>query len=95
MGWTIGGQTGRGGKAKGWILYRLEDEIDAAEGEYAEALRAEHATIKAKHALEFGQHVKRSILVTALWKAQLRAGLVVEGDDLMTPLAESVREAVE
>lgn len=95
MGWTIGGQTGRGGKAKGWILYRLEDEISEAEGKYAEALREEHAAIKAKHALDFGQHVKRSMLVQALWKAQLRAGLVVPGDDLMTPLAESVREAVE
>ncbi len=95
MGWTLGGETGRGKRAKGWILYRLEDEIAEADGDYAAALMVEHERLKAKSALEFAQHTKRFELVQALWKAQLQAGLVAEGDELAPPLAQAVRDAVD
>ena len=95
MGWTIGGEIGRSKRAKGWILYRLEDEIAEASAEYASALDEQHALLKSKDARDFSQVTRRSTLVQALWKAQLKAGLVREGDELREPLAESVRDAVQ
>ena len=94
MGWTIGGEIGRSKRAKGWILYRLEDEIAEASGEYASALQEQHGLLKAKDARDFSQVTRRSTLVQALWKAQLQAGLVRSGDELQDPLADSVREAI-
>ena len=95
MGWTIGGETGRSKRAKGWILYRLEDEIAEASGEYASALEEQRALLKSQDALDFSQITRRSTLVQALWKAQLEAGLVRAGDELKEPLAASVRDAVQ
>lgn len=95
MGITIGGETGRSAKAKGWILYRLEDERAEATGRYAEELEREIGRIRIMEEQEFSQTTKKHRLIGALYQIQRAAGLVNAGEDLRPPLSEAVRRAIE
>ena len=94
MGFTVGGEIGRARKAKGWILYRLEDEREAASDRYAQKLDEEIERTRAEPVGLFNQRTKAYTLRERILRAQRAAEVIGQDEWLKPPLSPAVREAV-